>query len=149
MRSLCSVLFITVKTRVSSTGIHRSCPQGTEWSLVELAQETAEEKDMLEASREKSRAMGLEDASNPDFKSRLDHFLKSSRISPRCAATEYQPRFCRLEPHDPSALVGTAIVQSILDRGAKNISGERAVSFNYTGGAQTQRWERCCRDVIH
>lgn len=73
--------------------------------------ETEEERDEQEASREKSRAMGLEDASNSDFKSRLDHFLKLLEF--------LQDVLRRNVIHDSnldaSALVGTAIVQSILD----------------------------------
>jgi hypothetical protein len=75
---------------------------------------TDEEKEELEASREKSRALGLEDASNPDFKSRLDHFLKLLEF--------LQDVLRRNVLHDSSessldasVLVGTAIVQSILD----------------------------------
>lgn len=76
--------------------------------------ETQDEKEILEASREKSRAMGLEDASNPDFRLRLDHFLKLLEF--------LQDVLRRNVIHDStdssldaSALVGTAIVQSILD----------------------------------
>ncbi|KII88529.1 hypothetical protein PLICRDRAFT_41693 [Plicaturopsis crispa FD-325 SS-3] len=76
--------------------------------------ETEEEKEKLEAAREKSRAMGLEDASNPDFKARLDHFLKLLEF--------LQDVLRRNVIHestdagiDASALVGNAIVQSILD----------------------------------
>lgn len=79
-----------------------------------MGPDTDEEKEELEASREKSRAMGLEDASNPDFKSRLDHFLKLLEF--------LQDVLRRNVVHDsaesnlePSTLVGTAIVQSILD----------------------------------
>ncbi|EGN92451.1 hypothetical protein SERLA73DRAFT_117334 [Serpula lacrymans var. lacrymans S7.3] len=75
--------------------------------------ETEDEKEKLELVREKNRAMGLEDASNPDFKYRLDHFLKLLEF--------LQDVLRRNVIHDSestldaSSLVGTAIVQSILD----------------------------------
>jgi hypothetical protein len=76
--------------------------------------ETDEEKEKLEFEREKSHALGLEDASNPDFKLRLDHFLKLLEF--------LQDVLRRNVIHDStessldaSVLVGTAIVQSILD----------------------------------
>jgi Retinoic acid induced 16-like protein/Family of unknown function (DUF5917) len=59
---------------------------------------------------EKSRAMGVEDASNPEFKVRLDHFLKLLEF--------LQDVLRKNNSHDSidaSALVGTAIGQSILD----------------------------------
>ena len=75
---------------------------------------TPEEKERLEAERERSRAMGVEESSSPDFKGRLDHFLKLLEF--------LQDVFRRNKVYDtevstldPSALVGTAIVQSILD----------------------------------
>lgn len=76
--------------------------------------ETNEEKENFEVSRERSRALGLEDASNPDFRSRLDHFLKLLEF--------LQDVLRRNVIHDSadssldaSVFVGTAIVQSILD----------------------------------
>ena len=73
--------------------------------------ETEEERDEQEAVRERNSAIGLEDASNSDFKSRLDHFLKLLEF--------LQDVLRRNVNHDTnldaSALVGTAIVQSILD----------------------------------
>lgn len=75
---------------------------------------SSEEKEKLEAEKERSRAMGLEESSSPDFKARLDHFLKLLEF--------LQDVFRRNKVHDtadgsldPSALVGSAIVQSILD----------------------------------
>ncbi|KZP11999.1 hypothetical protein FIBSPDRAFT_961810 [Athelia psychrophila] len=75
---------------------------------------TEEEKEKMDAERERAHAMGMEDASSPDFKSRLDHFLKLLEF--------LQDVLRRNVVHDsgdtgiePSALVGTAIVQSILD----------------------------------
>ncbi|KAI0721715.1 Retinoic acid induced 16-like protein-domain-containing protein [Cerioporus squamosus] len=74
----------------------------------------SEEKEKLDAERERSRAMGLEESSSPDFKARLDHFLKLLEF--------LQDVFRRNKAHDssdgsldPSALVGSAIVQNILD----------------------------------
>ncbi|TFK92418.1 hypothetical protein K466DRAFT_650479 [Polyporus arcularius HHB13444] len=73
-----------------------------------------EEKETLDAERERSRAMGLEESSSPDFKGRLDHFLKLLEF--------LQDVFRRNKAHDnsddsldPSTLVGSAIVQNILD----------------------------------
>ncbi|KAI0748064.1 Retinoic acid induced 16-like protein-domain-containing protein [Daedaleopsis nitida] len=73
-----------------------------------------EEKEKVDAERERSRAMGLEESSNPDFKARLDHFLKLLEF--------LQDVFRRNKVHDggdssldASLLVGSAIVQSILD----------------------------------
>ncbi|OBZ75391.1 hypothetical protein A0H81_04375 [Grifola frondosa] len=80
-------------------------------TVTELSEE---DRDKFEADRERSRAMGLEDASNPDFKARLDHFLKLLEF--------LQDVLRRNVVHDvpdstldASALVGSAIVQSILD----------------------------------
>ena len=71
--------------------------------------ETEEERDEQEAVREKSRAMGLEDASSSDFKSRLDHFLKLLEFLQDVLRRNVNTNL------DASALVGTAIMQSILD----------------------------------
>jgi len=76
--------------------------------------ETDEEKEKLEFSREKSRALGLEDASNPDFKSRLDHFLKLLEFLQDVLRRNIIHDFAETTL-DASVLVGTAIVQSILD----------------------------------
>lgn len=72
--------------------------------------ETEDEKERLEVAKEKSRAMGIEDASNPDFKSRLDHFLKLLEF-----LQDVLKRNIVHDSMDASTLVGTAIVQSILD----------------------------------
>jgi len=76
--------------------------------------ETEEEKEKLEASREKSHALGLEDASNPDFKSRLDHFLKLLEFLQDVLRRNIIHETAE-SGLDASMLVGTAIVQSILD----------------------------------
>ncbi|KAF8514029.1 Retinoic acid induced 16-like protein-domain-containing protein [Gautieria morchelliformis] len=73
---------------------------------------TDEEKQRIEFERERSRALGLENSSSPEFKARLDHFLKLLEflrdVIRRNISTDPQPQLA------PSALVGTAIVQSIL-----------------------------------
>ncbi|KAI0709134.1 Retinoic acid induced 16-like protein-domain-containing protein [Earliella scabrosa] len=73
-----------------------------------------EEKEKVDAEKERTRAMGLEESSSPDFKARLDHFLKLLEF--------LQDVFRRNKVHDTgesnldaSVLVGSAIVQSILD----------------------------------
>ncbi|KAL1947792.1 hypothetical protein VTO73DRAFT_13516 [Trametes versicolor] len=80
-------------------------------SVSDLSQE---EKDKLEAERERSRAMGLEESSSPDFKARLDHFLKLLEF-----LQDVFRRNVSRDPNDdsldPTQLVGSAIVQSILD----------------------------------
>lgn len=79
--------------------------------------ETEEDKEKLEAAREKSRLMGVEDASNPDFKSRLDHFLKLLEFLQDVLRRNivHDSLESSSSGLDASALVGTAIVQSILD----------------------------------
>ncbi|KAI0950376.1 hypothetical protein AcW1_005893 [Taiwanofungus camphoratus] len=78
-----------------------------------ITEPSEDEKEKLEAAREKNRAVGMEDSLNPDFKARLDHFLKLLEF--------LQDVLRRNIVHDtsdslePSALVGSAIVQSILD----------------------------------
>ncbi|KAF5380831.1 hypothetical protein D9615_003944 [Tricholomella constricta] len=75
-----------------------------------LVPDTAEEREKQELAKEKSRAMGVEDALNPDFKTRLDHFLKLLEF-----LQDVLRRNVNSEPMDASALVGAAIGQSILD----------------------------------
>ncbi|KAF7322964.1 hypothetical protein HMN09_00076000 [Mycena chlorophos] len=73
--------------------------------------ETEDEKERLEVAKDRSRAMGIEDAANPDFKSRLDHFLKLLEF----LQDVLKRNVIHDNTMDASALVGTAIVQSILD----------------------------------
>lgn len=73
-------------------------------------EESEDEKEMLEVARARSRALGVEDASNPDFKSRLDHFLKLLEF-----IQDVLRRNGSHDAIDASSLVGTAIVNSILD----------------------------------
>ncbi|KAI0318939.1 Retinoic acid induced 16-like protein-domain-containing protein [Amylostereum chailletii] len=61
---------------------------------------------------EKNQAVGKEDSTNPDFKSRLDHFLKLLEFLEDVFRRNVVREDAGL---DPSTLVGTAIVQSILD----------------------------------
>ncbi|KAF7304870.1 hypothetical protein MKEN_01201200 [Mycena kentingensis (nom. inval.)] len=72
--------------------------------------ETEDEKERSEVAKDRSRAMGIEDASNADFKSRLDHFLKLLEF-----LQDVLKRNILHDAMDASSLVGTAIVQSILD----------------------------------
>ncbi|KAL4067615.1 Retinoic acid induced 16-like protein-domain-containing protein [Scleroderma yunnanense] len=71
-------------------------------------------KDDAESPTDKNRIIGLEDSNSPDFKSRLDHFLKLLEfledIIRRNVLRDSTDR-----EMDASALVGASIVQSILD----------------------------------
>ena len=78
------------------------------------AEPSAEEKEKEEEAREKSRAMGVEDASSPEFKARLDHFLKLLEFL-QDVLRRHVVRETGDDSFDASALVGSAIVQSILD----------------------------------
>ena len=73
-----------------------------------------QDEELEDLEREKRRAIGLEDASNPDFRSRLDHFLKLLEFLQDVIRrnTLHESPNTSL---DASTLVGTAIVQSILD----------------------------------
>ncbi|KAG2132501.1 Retinoic acid induced 16-like protein-domain-containing protein [Suillus bovinus] len=76
--------------------------------------ETEDEIDHAELVMENNRVSGMEDSSNPDFKSRLDHFLKLLEFLQdilRRNAIRDTPE----SGLDASALVGTSIVHSILD----------------------------------
>ena len=72
--------------------------------------ETEEEMEQWETERQKVLALGVEEANSDDFRSRLDHLLKLLEF--------FQDIFKRNVTHEPagsSSLVGSAIVQSILD----------------------------------
>ena len=71
----------------------------------------SEDKDAEEQS---DRPMGLEESSNPDFKSRLDHFLKLLEFLQDVLRRNNAPDLPD-EALDPSSLVGSAIAQSILN----------------------------------
>lgn len=80
-------------------------------SALELSDE-AKEKEEIE--RENRRYLGVEDASSADFKSRLDHFLKLLEF----LQDVLRRNVLQETPDgsiDPSTLLGSAIVQSILD----------------------------------
>ncbi|KAH8833578.1 Retinoic acid induced 16-like protein-domain-containing protein [Flagelloscypha sp. PMI_526] len=77
-----------------------------------IGPETEEEKTRVMAAIQAAREDGVEDAQNPEFKARLDHFLKLLEF--------LQDVLRRNVVHDQdtvdaSNLVGSAIVQSILD----------------------------------
>jgi len=73
-----------------------------------LADEDEKERTLVVV--EKNRAMGVEDARSPDFKSKMDHYLTLLMF-----LQDVLRRNVANESVDASALVGTAIVQSILD----------------------------------
>jgi len=75
---------------------------------------TEEEWKRTETERDRNEALGLESSSSPDFKARLDHFLKlleflQDVLRRNIPSNQQQSQLA------PSALVGNAIVQSILD----------------------------------
>ncbi|TFK54898.1 hypothetical protein OE88DRAFT_1693994 [Heliocybe sulcata] len=73
-----------------------------------------DEKEKTQVEWDNKRAMGVEDSSDPDFKAHLDHFLKLLEflqdVIRRNIAHESDDSNL-----DASSLVGTAVVQSILD----------------------------------
>ena len=69
-----------------------------------------EEQDNVSSLRERSREMGIEDARSSEFKAKIDHFLTLLVF-----LQDVLRRNNSQENVDASALVGTAIVQSILD----------------------------------
>ena len=73
-----------------------------------------EEAEARAASRERNRAPGVEDSRASDFKARLDHFLKLLEFLEdilRRNVTQENPE----SSLEPSTLIGTAIVNSILE----------------------------------
>ena len=82
---------------------------GTGMMLGQKGHETEEEKERWESERQKALALGVEEANGEDFRSRLDHFLKLLEF-----IQDIFKRNDARESADPS-LVGTAIIQSILD----------------------------------
>ncbi|KAG6911518.1 hypothetical protein DXG01_014592 [Tephrocybe rancida] len=83
---------------------------GNVMTIGAIKPDTAEEREKLEDTKEKSRALGIEDASSPDFKGRIDHFLKLLEF-----LQDVLRRNVSSDSLDASTLVGTAIGQSILD----------------------------------
>ena len=69
-----------------------------------------EEQENVSSLRERSRSMGIEDARSSEFKVKIDHFLTLLVF-----LQDVLRRNNSQENVDASALVGTAIVQSILD----------------------------------
>lgn len=69
-----------------------------------------EEREQLASEKEKNLAMGIEDARSPEFKAKIDHLLKLLMF-----LQDVLRRNVVNENVNASALVGTAIVQSILD----------------------------------
>lgn len=69
-----------------------------------------EEKEKITAHLEKQQSMGIEDARSPEFKLKMDHFLTLLLF-----LQDVLRRNVSHDNLDASALVGTAIVQSILD----------------------------------
>ncbi|KAL0946913.1 hypothetical protein HGRIS_013074 [Hohenbuehelia grisea] len=89
-------------------------PQSTGMVIGGLGPEDEDEIEALEVAKDQRRAMGVEDASNPDFRARLDHFLKLLEFIQDVLKRNTRPENSPPDL-DPSALVGSAIVQSILD----------------------------------
>ncbi|TFK76458.1 hypothetical protein BDN72DRAFT_867415 [Pluteus cervinus] len=90
--------------------IHSDVASGNSMVIGGTGPEAEDELEWLDVEKARARAMGVEDAADPDFKSRLDHFLKLLEF--------LQDVFRRNRAHDgldESTLVGSAIVQSILD----------------------------------
>ncbi|KNZ74259.1 Protein FAM160B1 [Termitomyces sp. J132] len=85
-------------------------PPGNVMTIGGIALESIEEKERQEARKEKSYALGVEDASNPEFKARIDHFLKLLEF-----LQDVLRRNDVSGSLDASSLVGAAIGQSILD----------------------------------
>ncbi|KDQ33280.1 hypothetical protein PLEOSDRAFT_1099252 [Pleurotus ostreatus PC15] len=73
-----------------------------------------DEKERREVAKDQRRAMGIEDASSPDFKLQLEHFLKLLQFLQDVLKRNVTQG--RLDSSlEPSALIGAAIAQSILD----------------------------------
>ncbi|KAG8217506.1 Retinoic acid induced 16-like protein-domain-containing protein [Butyriboletus roseoflavus] len=75
---------------------------------------TENEKEAAEVQAEKNRATGLEESANPDFKARLDHFLKLLEFL-QDIIRRNRIRNSADGRLDAPGLVGDSIVQSILD----------------------------------
>ena len=75
---------------------------------------SVEEKEKQELTRERARAVGLEYSTSPEFKARLDHFVKLLEflqdVLRRNVASVADDGSI-----EPTSFVGSAIVQSILD----------------------------------
>ena len=85
-------------------------PPTTGMVLGSSAANLMEESEKQELARRKTQALGVEDASNPDFKSRLDHFLKLLEF-----LQDVLRRNSISDHIDAPAIVGVTISQSIID----------------------------------
>ncbi|KAI0093654.1 Retinoic acid induced 16-like protein-domain-containing protein [Irpex rosettiformis] len=111
-----AAVYSTLPTKLEiSPPVHSDASQSSGMVLgsnaIELS-EDAQEKQEIE--KEKNRAMGIEESANPDFKSRLDHFLKLIEFLQDVLRRNVVPDSAD-GSLEPSALLGSAIVQSILD----------------------------------
>jgi hypothetical protein len=77
--------------------------------------DTDEEKAKIELERENERAQGLDETSDPDFKARLDHFLRLLEFLQDILRRNIAHDASDNDTLDPSSLVGASIVQSILE----------------------------------
>ena len=75
---------------------------------------TEKEREDMEAHAEKNRALGLEESTNPDFRARLDHFLKLLEFLQDIIRRNTIRDSTESKLGAPG-LVGASIVQSILD----------------------------------
>ncbi|KAI0798043.1 Retinoic acid induced 16-like protein-domain-containing protein [Abortiporus biennis] len=107
-------VYSLLPTKLEITAPQTEANQGSTMVLGSTSVDlTEEEKEKLELDKEKSRALGVEDSCNPDFKFRLDHFLKLLEFLQDVLRRNKLPDGA--ESLDASVLVGSAIVQSILD----------------------------------
>ena len=83
-------------------------------SMVLGGQPLDEEAKAQAASRENNRAPGVEDSRATDFKARLDHFLKLLEFLEDIFRRNVSPENAESNL-EPSTLVGTAVVNSILE----------------------------------
>jgi len=72
--------------------------------------ENEDVREQVLALKDRNRALGIEDAHSPDFKARLDHFLKLLEF-----LQDVLRKNVETEGPDASLLIGGQIVQSILD----------------------------------
>jgi len=80
-------------------------------SIGSVGPEDEDEKEMLEVTKARSRAMGVQDANDPDLKAQLDHFLKLLEF----IHDVLRRNIIDDANSEASSAVGSAIVASILD----------------------------------
>ncbi|KAG2020299.1 hypothetical protein CC2G_005656 [Coprinopsis cinerea AmutBmut pab1-1] len=90
--------------------IHQDSTSSTVMTIGSSGLDNEDEREKVLANRDRSRAMGIEDAQSPDVKARLDHFLKILEF-----LQDVVRRNVEHEGVDASTLIGAQIVQSILD----------------------------------